>query len=281
MQDFPRLGFTILVLELFVNIFCIFTFQKHEQFAVMKRDTLTCVYNSFAFADDISSVTIPYIAASSLNSTQALSQYCGNGSTSKSCFNLQNEAIAKRDSATYMRGDNAILYVRYIYDDTYTDSNGITTGSQDEIWTGVFLPLVDVYSQITVPGSGTNLYYNVSSAGRTPRVRIDLLSHGRIFTSTVMHWAIQQGGGVYSVPSRTILITLSQGVPISLTWTTTNCILATCPCIDSICGQICPTAGPCTDINVMIAWAGSDSAGATLTSARLDIWRFQNALSKY
>ncbi|KAJ3095940.1 hypothetical protein HK100_005688, partial [Physocladia obscura] len=74
-------------------------------------------------------------------------------------------------------------------------------------------------------------------------------------------------------------------------WSSTDCALAACSCIENICAESCSTSG--LQLTVRLAWAGTDANGVTLSSlgkpkafnikkvthcSGSDIWHFQNAV---
>ncbi|KAI8804980.1 hypothetical protein BJ742DRAFT_822210 [Cladochytrium replicatum] len=193
--------------------------------------------------------------------------YCLSGTTnSPVCWKYQANAQDPNFSALY-RGSRAMIAIRYI-----SNPNG-----PNETWTSAFFTTVDKYMQLSIPGSGSKLLGDINDDPRlNPRLRVDMIYRGTIFSTEVRTWATGINGNAY-VPVRTVLITLNAGIPTSVAWATTNCVLSTCTCLDQICAKPCNTT-TCGDINVMVGWTGTDVNGRTLTSSRLDIWRFKNAL---
>lgn len=173
--------------------------------------------------------------------------------------------LAQTPDINFNRGGSSLFFVQFLYSDTPT------IAEPNQCLTAAFYPRVDEFSEMTVNGSANLL----STYGQsTPTyIQVSLLWGGKLFRSGKKLWTLSNNGLNY-VPARTIIVNIDRGVPSSLTWAYASCTLAACICIDDICGV---NAGPKSDIIVRLGWAGSDQFGNVMTSATLDIWRFQNA----
>ncbi|KAI8909264.1 hypothetical protein DFJ77DRAFT_116253 [Powellomyces hirtus] len=167
----------------------------------------------------------------------------------------------------YAVGATAVMYMKFATTDRLNSTVNYTS-------TAVFYPIVDDYSQLTIPGSWPALIANTTDS-KSPQISLDLLYRGTIYSLDYRRWATLDRATHLYVPSRTAIITLDNGELTRFEWFSTACTLSTCTCLDSICTEPCP--GNNCDVTVYVAWAGTDGNGDELTSSQRDIWRFQNA----
>ncbi|KAI8855177.1 hypothetical protein BC829DRAFT_1960 [Chytridium lagenaria] len=200
--------------------------------------------------------------------------YCG---FSKSCGTILQ--TASTTEMAYTKGLPSVFFMQFIASNK-TSQVGNTTSSVgiDIIRTASFYPFVDEYSEMVVPGSFPLLTQWSLSTLNVPKIQMVLFFRGQLFKTGMVSWTRFSDGGLHYVPARTVRVTLRNGVPTEngVMWEPTSCTLATCTCIDNICGQLCTERNSC-NITVRVGWQGTDANGAILTSSSLDIWRFQNA----
>ncbi|KAJ3302988.1 hypothetical protein HDV03_004268 [Kappamyces sp. JEL0829] len=159
-------------------------------------------------------------------------------------------------------GQSLITYLRFKRTD-----NAIKT------YTSLFFPAVDDYSQLAVPNSWHYLSTFASGATFT-NVSLILYYGGRYFDLPYAGSSVNIAGVTYYVKSRTVLITLKNGILTDYKWAPTACTLTTCNCLDGMCTETCPAQN--CNITLRVAFAGTDANGLQLTSYNRDIYRFEN-----
>ncbi|KAJ3222597.1 hypothetical protein HK099_002109 [Clydaea vesicula] len=174
-------------------------------------------------------------------------------------------------SRVYRKHANSVVYMNFRY------YNGTAPGTLSTL-TASFYPTVDSYSLLNIPNSARTLIGGLGDVSfKSNSIYIDFLTNSGVMRSSIATFA-EKSGRIYYVPARTVVITLDNGSPVSIEWAPSNCIADTCKCMDpgtkyAICGELgvgeegtlCD--GTNCNIQVYLAWAGTDANGRVLASA--------------
>jgi hypothetical protein len=129
----------------------------------------------------------------------------------------------------------------------------------------LFFPLVDIFSEFTIPGSG------VALQGLNNSVWVQVNFTG-IFSDFRYYKQYIQTPTLF-VGSFTLVVTLINGIPHGLSWQDdcNQCDAAICvggyDCGLSYDAYDCTTSGSICDIKIYVVWQGTDSQGTPLTSS--------------
>ncbi|KAI8621693.1 hypothetical protein BC830DRAFT_134490 [Chytriomyces sp. MP71] len=139
--------------------------------------------------------------------------------------------------------------------------------TKDMIETAAFYPRVDEYSELTIPNSNS-LMTAWTDASHSIRIQMIAIVNNQFYRSnSIAFTGIDQT--IVCVPGR---LFVNGGIQ----WAQTDCALAACSCVESICAADCAINR--ANITVRVAWTGTDGNGAPLTSLGSDIWHFENAV---
>ncbi|KAL7750137.1 hypothetical protein RI367_004309 [Sorochytrium milnesiophthora] len=171
---------------------------------------------------------------------------------------------------TYATGDSMSMLVKLLYTNTTVNTTGSYTTYSN--YSAMFFPKVDDYTKLTIPNSWN---YLISPA--TLVVAVDLIYAGSRYTLGGKKWYNPAVNGY--APFRTVVITMTNGVPTGMAWEDTTCFYSNCGCIDNICPIACtdPSTATC-NIEVHVEWAGTDVNGKYLTSSMYSIYKLQNVI---
>ncbi|KAI8899529.1 hypothetical protein BC833DRAFT_585339 [Globomyces pollinis-pini] len=221
-----------------------------------------------------------------LSSSQFLDTMFQNGAASSipgdftpSAFDSVFNVSTRR--AVLSRGDSQLFFLRWFQYD------GPLLGNLKS-FTSPFVVKVDDYGQLTIPNSVGNLvpvgptlrtndgayrnlsllYYQTDATTKQKKIVCGLTPRGM--------W-LNRGGDDYAVKSRTVQITLKNGIVAGCDWAPSVCLAsATTLELDSICADNC-NLGKCNyNITMFLAWSGTDSNGNVLNSYNRDLYRLKN-----
>ncbi|TPX75534.1 hypothetical protein CcCBS67573_g03196 [Chytriomyces confervae] len=162
--------------------------------------------------------------------------------------------------------------------------------------TATFYPRVDEYSELIVPNSNAFMS-QYTDASQSIQIQMVMIVDNQLYKSGMKSFtAIDQT--TVCVPARTVVVNLNRGKAVSesaskkvitnvavsgmpfvnggLQWSSTDCALSACSCVESICAYDCRVSN--AQLTVRVGWTGTDGNGAPMNSLGSDIWRFENAL---
>ncbi|KAJ3406948.1 hypothetical protein HDU80_010008 [Chytriomyces hyalinus] len=143
--------------------------------------------------------------------------------------------------------------------------------------TATFYPRVDEYSELIVPNSNAFMS-QYTDASQSIQIQMVMIVDNQLYKSGMKSFtAIDQT--TVCVPARTVVVNLNRGMPFvngGLQWSSTDCALSACSCVESICAYDCRVSN--AQLTVRVGWTGTDGNGAPMNSLGSDIWRFENAL---
>ncbi|KAJ3074098.1 hypothetical protein HDU98_012126 [Podochytrium sp. JEL0797] len=187
--------------------------------------------------------------------------YCG---AVRGCVNATSNALAS--------GSPAVFYMQVFQTNTQDPS-------KSKIQTAAFYPTVDVYSELIIPLMKGPQMAQMTSGTTHIDVQMVMMYNNQMFKSGLIAFTDTRNE-IVCVPARTLVINLNQGIPFltgGMQWSSTNCALTACECVDMICAYDCNSA-QVGALTVRIGWTGTDSNGRAMTSLGSDIWHFQNAI---
>ncbi|KAJ3021427.1 hypothetical protein HKX48_008521 [Thoreauomyces humboldtii] len=124
-------------------------------------------------------------------------------STSPPCKTQQTLARLP-ETNSYTIGDTSIVYMKFLTYDVIDRTLNYTS-------TGVFYPLVDDYSELTIPNSFSTLTTNTTDTTHGPLIGMELLYANTTQATDYLKWAVKEDGEYLSVTSRTAVVTLDNG----------------------------------------------------------------------
>ncbi|KAJ1548290.1 hypothetical protein HK405_003801, partial [Cladochytrium tenue] len=161
-------------------------------------------------------------------------------------------------------GVTATFFLQLLY--TNTTANASATAA-NAVSTAAFFPLVDQYSELTVPGAYSYLQA-YTTATQAPQVQVLMYFRGQLFKSGPLAWS-KLDGSLYYVPARTVVVALQGGVPAAanaLSWQSSTCALSACTCVDSMCAYTCSNSSAC-DVTVRLGCAENTRPGPASSTA--------------
>ncbi|KAI8612715.1 hypothetical protein BC830DRAFT_538702 [Chytriomyces sp. MP71] len=183
---------------------------------------------------------------------------------------MNSQAWLATDSVDTSYCGYNVFYMQVIRADKDDPTNNV-------IQTAAFYPRVDEYSELTIPNSNS-LMMAWTDASHSIRIQIVTIVNNQLYRSnSIAFTGIDQT--TVCVPARTLIMNLNSGrlfINGGIQWAQTDCALAACSCVESICAADCAINR--ANITVRVAWTGTDGNGAPLTSMGSDIWHFENAV---
>ncbi|KAJ3197100.1 hypothetical protein HK101_006062 [Irineochytrium annulatum] len=135
------------------------------------------------------------------------SSYCG---ATGGCYGVHQ--TVQSTNFVFSRGLQAAFYMQVLYSNKSETVDSVT--GADYVSTASFYPYVDDYSQLVIPGSWPTLLQWGSSPYLGVSIQMVMLFRGEVYKSGKLAWTTFNGGFFY-VPSRTLIVTLSNGKSIS------------------------------------------------------------------
>ncbi|KAI9164553.1 hypothetical protein H9P43_008412 [Blastocladiella emersonii ATCC 22665] len=199
-------------------------------------------------------------------SSQADIGYCGTMDTG--CQLALNKALDVNRTA-YVKDDDITVMLRVFY--TNTTANGTQTVAVTSNMSSIFFPRVDQYTKLTIPKS-----YDLLTRLPSISVSLALVHAGRVYALPAKAWWSTQFNRY--IPFRTVIVTMVGGVITQLEWEQTKCYYTNCDCLDNMCPIDCGTDQSACNIQVHLAWAGTDAKGTYLQSSMSSLWKLQNVI---
>ncbi|KAJ1569424.1 Serine/threonine-protein phosphatase pp1 [Cladochytrium tenue] len=259
--EFDNAGAMMSVDETLMCSFQVLRFCASEKIVVMRRPILRLAAGQLLIGLVVSGLGFA-TGQSDHNSPSwgsAQTSYCGAAGTCSSQLTTAADA-----SGVFVKGVTATFFLQLLYTNTTANASATTANA---VSTAAFFPLVDQYSELTVPGAYSYLQA-YTTATQAPQVQVLMYFRGQLFKSGPLAWS-KLDGSLYYVPARTVVVALQGGVPVAanaLSWQSSTCALSACTCVDSMCAYTCSNSSAC-DVTVRLGWSGTDANGNILSSS--------------
>lgn len=169
-----------------------------------------------------------------------------------------------------------LVYLQYV---THDNSNPAAPIAKNETFVSQFFPIVDQYSMLQIQNCRQQLFPFVNMAGDDlAKVQVHFYAAGALFKTVALTWVDYDDEHSYTVPFRTVVVQVEQGVIQRVSWAPTTCTLASCYCIAETCAVVNDDMKP-LNVTVHVVWVGTDKRGGVMKSASFDIWKLQNAFA--